>query len=976
MTPSYVSSAGINIASDGSGTSGGLAVSSLTGLQNGDVVCAALQLYSPANSDTVTAPANWVADTAGNYSQNSVDTAGDRWQVKTYHRIVSGDSGTWTWSWTNSAGFKLVAVAIRGCPAAAPFDGITSYGTTNATSNTAGQTSTAGPFQIPTVLAANAIAVEILFNDMGFGYPNPSTNWTEPINYLGVAMQYRQYASTGNVGTVTQTSANPADHTATIFLFSAATAPTNSFAPSVTGTAQQGQQLSTTNGTWGGAPTPTYTYQWKRDTSTTIAGATNSTYTLTSTDVGHTVKCTVTATNVAGSASQDSNSTASVTSSGSIPSNTVAPAITGSPITGQTLTASTGTWDGSPTGYTYQWNAGGVAIGGATSNAYMPTGSDVGKTLTVTVTATNSYGSDDATSSATAAVTAATGSIENPVLGQVINCSTGVWQGAPTLTYQWCQDAGATISGGTATSYTAATADVGHTLFCNVTGTNAGGLSTTVPSNITGVVSRAPVSTAVPTISGQAVQGQTLTATNGTWLYNPTAFADQWKANGTAIAGATTPSYLLTASEVGKTITVTVTASNTAGSASATSAATASVASSGAGSAPVLSVNASNVISWTAISGATGYKGGISTAARGDSSRITNYSELGAGTTWAPSAAAGQTLYYGVAAETAGGDAWCASEVSITWPGVSATTVIGIVVPDWGGTPMAGGLSFGQDLYNSGFRLVRWDDGYSVADLKSIYMNLGMKAVNLWGNYSTGVSGLGNATSFANSKLSAYQANFTPTTAPYVEILNEPYGSWFWGSGANNATNAQAFVNIIKATYTAFNNAYGANRPKLIADVFAWVNPGDPVGSADTFGWWQAISAYEPNIMNYLDGCVCHAYGGNGQAGSLSNQVNRSYIQSAHAATGKPIYITEWGWSTDVGAADISGVSNQISEAQQATNITTEVQWCKSTGYVALMTYFQTHDYAPNNWFGIARTGNQNPPFAHKAGWAALAAQI
>lgn len=38
-----------------------------------------------------------------------------------------------------------------------------------------------------------------------------------------------------------------------------------------------------------------------------------------------------------------------------VPVNTVAPVISGSPLSGQLLTVSTGTWNNTPTGYTYQW---------------------------------------------------------------------------------------------------------------------------------------------------------------------------------------------------------------------------------------------------------------------------------------------------------------------------------------------------------------------------------------------------------------------------------------------------------------------------------------------------------------------------------------------------------------------------------------------------------------------------------------------
>ncbi len=81
-------------------------------------------------------------------------------------------------------------------------------------------------------------------------------------------------------------------------------APVNSVAPALSGTAQEGQTLTCSTGTWSG--TPTYTYQWKRNGSN-IGSATNSTYTLVTADVGQSIKCTVTATNALGSSNADSN---------------------------------------------------------------------------------------------------------------------------------------------------------------------------------------------------------------------------------------------------------------------------------------------------------------------------------------------------------------------------------------------------------------------------------------------------------------------------------------------------------------------------------------------------------------------------------------------------------------------------------------------------------------------------------------------
>lgn len=89
------------------------------------------------------------------------------------------------------------------------------------------------------------------------------------------------------------------------------------------------------------------------------------------------------------------------------PTNTVAPAISGTIIVGQTLTTTNGTWTGSPTGYSYQWLRGGVNISGATSNTYLLVTADLAATITVTVTATNAGGSASATSTGVGPIVAA-----------------------------------------------------------------------------------------------------------------------------------------------------------------------------------------------------------------------------------------------------------------------------------------------------------------------------------------------------------------------------------------------------------------------------------------------------------------------------------------------------------------------------------------------------------------------------------------
>lgn len=86
--------------------------------------------------------------------------------------------------------------------------------------------------------------------------------------------------------------------------------------------------------------------------------------------------------------------------------NTVAPAVTGTPQVGQTLTCSTGTWTNSPTSYSYAWRVGGVTQG--TASTYVVQSGDVGSTIVCLVTARNAGGfSVPASSNTVGPVTAA-----------------------------------------------------------------------------------------------------------------------------------------------------------------------------------------------------------------------------------------------------------------------------------------------------------------------------------------------------------------------------------------------------------------------------------------------------------------------------------------------------------------------------------------------------------------------------------------
>jgi hypothetical protein len=195
------------------------------------------------------------------------------------------------------------------------------------------------------------------------------------------------------------------------------------------------------------------------------------------------------------------------------PANIVAPAITGTPAVGGTLTCSDGSWSAAPTTFTFQWSRNGSAIAGATSQTYVVGTADRGTALTCTVIAANGFGQGPPATSAAVSVPAPPGTPSAPVNvvlpvlagtptpGSRLSCSTGVWlQNATAYTYQW-ERGGVPIAGATASSYTVHIADEGALLTCLVSASNAGGPGLATAS--AGVVVAEPGTLTCPKPSGK-----------------------------------------------------------------------------------------------------------------------------------------------------------------------------------------------------------------------------------------------------------------------------------------------------------------------------------------------------------------------------------------------------------------------------------------------------------------------------------------
>ena len=192
--------------------------------------------------------------------------------------------------------------------------------------------------------------------------------------------------------------------------------PLNILPPTIAGQRVDGQTLTVINGTWQGTGL-TFTYQWQRLTSsastcnpagatwTNIPSAISATYALQDADTGCNLRVTITATASTGAAiSLNTLPTSPIVS---VPVQTTAPALSGTPTVGDTLSATTGTWTGSSSfTYTYQWQrdssspttcntTGTLAwqnISGATNPTYTLQTADIGCSVKAAITTTGTNG--------------------------------------------------------------------------------------------------------------------------------------------------------------------------------------------------------------------------------------------------------------------------------------------------------------------------------------------------------------------------------------------------------------------------------------------------------------------------------------------------------------------------------------------------------------------------------------------------------
>ncbi|GAA4696173.1 M1 family aminopeptidase [Nocardioides conyzicola] len=386
------------------------------------------------------------------------------------------------------------------------------------------------------------------------GTPVPgatSATYTPASDVVGLPVTVRVTGTLAGFNPTTQTSAATA-------VGVRATMTTGT--PTISGTPKIGQRLTVDRGTWQAGTV--FTYQWRAN-GTNISGATGPSYVpAVASQVGQTIDVVVTGTRAGYTTASKTSAATTAVAAGDALASTPTPTFTGTPKVGVPFAPNYGSWDDGVT-TTFTWQANGTNIGGATTGSFTPTATQLGQTLTVTVTGTKagitavtkiSAGSD--------AVVAGTQTLQptptitgTPRVGTAVTGVQGTWDTGTTKTNKWYAD-GVEIAGATGTTYTPTVAQIGQVLTYEVTSTRSGYTTVTKTSEgktIVGVQTLQPT----PTIVGTPQVGHELT-TSSTWD-DGTSQAFQWYADDVAIDGAVSPWFTPGASEVGAAITVKVT---------------------------------------------------------------------------------------------------------------------------------------------------------------------------------------------------------------------------------------------------------------------------------------------------------------------------------------------------------------------------------------------------------------------------------
>jgi hypothetical protein len=244
--------------------------------------------------------------------------------------------------------------------------------------------------------------------------------------------------------------------------------------------------------------------------------------------------------------------------------NVTKPVVSGDAVTGSVMKVTAGTWSApaDKLKFTYNW----LSSDGkepASGPTFTPDTPEVGKTLTVLVTASASGYTTarvKVTTPKPVTVRESTRAISGTLtVGSKVTLSPDPWYDRAGIESDilWLRD-GVPITGAYGWSYVLTKADAGTKLSVSVNPTMSGGKYQTL--NASARVAGLPLTSATPTIVGTVKAGNVLTVKRGTWTWG-TAFTYRWLRDGVPISGATDSTYKVRTADKGTKLTVRVTGS-------------------------------------------------------------------------------------------------------------------------------------------------------------------------------------------------------------------------------------------------------------------------------------------------------------------------------------------------------------------------------------------------------------------------------
>ncbi len=334
--------------------------------------------------------------------------------------------------------------------------------------------------------------------------------------------------------------------------------------PRLTGTPRYYDWLTVPDPGWQPRPA-TLTYQWFRD-GTPMTGVVAATYQLHGRDIGHRITVQVTGTRDGYTSTQRVSATRGPVKEGLLDPSP-RPTIRGTVAVDRYLTVAAGSWGPVPVTIAWQWYRAGSPIKGAVDSSYLLTVADLGRPISVRAVADAEY-FEARTRDAVPTARVAPGELSRtptPLysgvaqVGETITALPKEWgPGEVTLSYQWFRGKDK-IDDATKVRYVVVAADKGKRLRVQVTGSRHGYRPVSQRSGWTGRIAPGVLIPGLPTISGLAVDGQTLTVDGGGWGPGWVPLTYEWFSDGLPIADATASTYTLSAGDVGHVINVRVT---------------------------------------------------------------------------------------------------------------------------------------------------------------------------------------------------------------------------------------------------------------------------------------------------------------------------------------------------------------------------------------------------------------------------------